>query len=267
MRSRLLVAAIGVPVLLYVVLWAPPVVLALSLGLLAAVAAWELMHCVGAEKFMPLTAAAIAGAAAFVANAYAPGPALSLALVGLTVCVFLFAVLKAGEVKLLHICAALGGMFAIPFAFTAFLRLDGAGYHRGFLLLPLVFSFMSDTFGYFVGRAMGKHKLAPKVSPKKTVEGSVGGLLGNALAGVVFVLVMNTWFGHQLNYLAMAVLGVCCSAVAQLGDLSFSLIKREFGVKDYGRIFLEHGGVLDRFDSVLFVAPVLAVVMPLLGLR
>ena len=277
MRSRLLVAAIGVPVLLYVVLWAPPVVLALSLGLLAAVAAWELMHCVGAEKFMPLTAAAIAGAAAFVANAYAPGPALSLALVGLTVWVFLFAVLKAGEVKLLHICAALGGMFAIPFAFTAFLRLDGAGYHRGFLLLPLVFSFMSDTFGYFVGRAMGKHKLAPKVSPKKTVEGAIGGLLGGVIGMTVFKLVADSMAhtltvyppiemaaGPQISWGAVFALGIIGSTISQIGDLSFSVIKREFGVKDYGNLLPGHGGILDRFDSVTFVAPFVWLALQLL---
>lgn len=169
-----------------------------------------------------------------------------------------------GEVKFQHIAAALLAVFAIPYAFSAFLRLDAAGYHRGFLLLPLIFSFGSDTFAYFAGNALGRHKLAPRVSPHKTVEGAVGGLLGNALCGVVFALVMNTWFDHAISYEGIALLGLILSAVAQLGDLSFSLIKREFGVKDYGRIFLAHGGVLDRFDSVIFVAPTLALLVELL---
>ena len=127
-----------------------------------------------------------------------------------------------------------------------------------------MFSFCSDTFAFFAGRSFGKHKLAPKVSPNKTVEGSIGGLLGNAVGGVVFALVMNTWFGQSIGYAGIAVLGLGCSVVAQLGDLSFSLIKREFGIKDYGKLFLAHGGVLDRFDSVLCVAPVLALLMPAL---
>ena len=91
--------------------------------------------------------------------------------------------------------------------------------------------------------------------------GSIGGLLGNAAGGVVFALVMNTWFGQSIGYAGMAVLGLGCSVVAQLGDLSFSLIKREFGIKDYGKLFLAHGGVLDRFDSVLFVAPVIEMIL------
>ena len=93
----------------------------------------------------------------------------------------------------------------------------------------------------------------------------MGGLLGNAAGAVIFALVMNCAVGYSISYGGIILAGVVCSVVAQLGDLSFSLIKREFGIKDYGRIFLEHGGVLDRFDSVLFVAPVLGIVMPLVG--
>ena len=92
----------------------------------------------------------------------------------------------------------------------------------------------------------------------------MGGLLGNVIGGLVFALVMNLWFNGDISYPGMALLGLGCSVVAQLGDLSFSLIKREFGIKDYGKLFLAHGGVLDRFDSVLFVAPVLALLLPVI---
>ena len=114
---------------------------------------------------------------------------------------------------------------------------------------------------------IGRHKLAPKVSPKKTVEGSIGGLVGNVICGLAFAYVMNRWFGGSIHYGSMALLALVCGVVAQIGDLSFSLIKREFGIKDYGKIFLAHGGVLDRFDSVLFVAPTLAALMQILGIR
>ena len=77
-------------------------------------------------------------------------------------------------------------------------------------------------------------------------------------------IIMNVGFGEGLDYPGIVALGIFCSVIAQLGDLSFSLIKREFGIKDYGHIFLEHGGVLDRFDSVIFVAPVLAAFLPAL---
>ena len=145
-------------------------------------------------------------------------------------------------------------------------RLEASGIHRGWLLLPFILSFACDTFAFFSGLTLGKHKLAPRVSPKKTVEGSIGGLVGNVLCGLAFAWVMNRWFSGNVPYGAMAVLALFCGAVAQVGDLSFSLIKREFGVKDYGKIFFAHGGVLDRFDSVLFVAPVLAALMHILRL-
>ena len=163
-----------------------------------------------------------------------------------------------------QIAAVLFGGVAIGYAFSSFIQIYGSGVSRGYLLLPFILSFGCDTFAYFTGLAMGRHKLVPKVSPKKTVEGSIGGLAGNVLCGLVFAWVMNRWFSGNVPYGAMAVLALFCGAVAQVGDLSFSLIKREFGIKDYGHIFLEHGGVLDRFDSVIFVAPVLGVVLGLL---
>ena len=135
------------------------------------------------------------------------------------------------------------------------------GLHRAYLLLPFILSFACDTFAYIVGCSIGKHKLAPKVSPKKSVEGSVGGLLGNVLCGCIFVFVMNRWFGGAISYGGMVILALACGVVAQVGDLSFSLIKREFGIKDYGKLFLAHGGVLDRFDSVLFVTLVIEIIL------
>lgn len=265
MKSRILVAVIGVPLILIVVLWSPVSVLAAFLAALSAVAAWELMKCVGALEHKLLCAAAVLCAAFSVATAYFTVYISGEVVVVYAMLVFSYAVFHGGSVKFQQVMAALFAMFIIPYAFSSFLRLNAAGFHRGVLLLPLLFSFGSDTFAFFAGRAFGKHKLAPKVSPHKTVEGAVGGLLGDVLCGVIFAFVMNTWFGNDISYLGIAVLGLVCSIAAQLGDLSFSLIKREFGIKDYGHIFLEHGGVLDRFDSVIFVAPVMGIIMPLLA--
>ena len=265
MKSRVFVAAVGVPLIFWVVLWAPMGVFAAFLAALSAIAAWELLTCVGAGRHRALCAASVLCAAFSVAfvyfNAYIYGELVVVYAMG----VFAYAVCRGGAVKFQQIMAAMFAMVVIPYAFGSFLRLYALGLHRAFLLLPLLFSFASDTGAFFVGRALGKHKLAPRVSPHKTVEGAVGGLLGNAAGTVIFALVMNCAVGYSISYGGIILAGVVCSVVAQLGDLSFSLIKREFGIKDYGRIFLEHGGVLDRFDSVLFVAPVLGIVMPLVG--
>ena len=265
MRSRVLVSVVGVPLILLIIFWAPAWVLAAALALLSAIAAFELTRCVDtAGEGRVLTGGAVLGALGAVWLQFQCVQWYGALLVFYTLLAFAYAVCRAGAVRLQQVLTSLFAAGALPYAFGAFLRLHDMGIHRAYLLLPLLFSFCSDTAAFFAGHAFGKHKLAPRVSPHKTVEGAVGGLLGDIVGGLVFAFFVNAAFGERLDYLGIAVLGVGCSVIAQLGDLSFSLIKREFGVKDYGHIFLAHGGVLDRFDSVVFVAPVLAALLPLL---
>lgn len=261
MKSRILVAVVGVPVLVWVVLWAPALVMMAALALLAGIAAYELMQCVGLDKTSFLLSWTIIAAIFSVEWYYDRPDYIAVWWVLYVVVAFLYAIVKAGQVKFVQILAGIFAVVVIPYSFSAFLRMEAAGIHRAYLLLPFILSFACDTFAYFAGRAFGKHKLAPRVSPKKTIEGSIGGMAGNVVCGLLFVLVMDRAFGAGISYGAMAVLALLCSIVAQVGDLSFSLIKREFGIKDYGHLFLEHGGVLDRFDSVLFVTPVIEIIL------
>ena len=262
LQSRVLVAVIGVPVLVWVVLWAPSIVMLFALCLLAGIGAMELQKCVsGGVKEKNLQEISAIYAVAVALWYYWQPEHMEMLLVAEVVSAFCYAIVKAGEVKFSQTMAALFGSIAIGYSFSAFLRMEAAGIHRAYLLLPFILSFACDTFAYFAGCAFGKHKLAPKVSPKKTIEGSIGGMAGNVVCGLIFAFVMDRWFGGSIGYGAMALLALLCSIVAQVGDLSFSLIKREFGIKDYGHLFLEHGGVLDRFDSVLFVTPVLEIIL------
>ena len=261
MKSRLLVAAVGVPVLLYVVLCAPVIVLQVGIAALSAVAGYELLRCVEAPKEWQQAAAL--GALMLVLAICFKEESVAVLIMGYVILFFFCAVLKGGAVKLLTVLATAFASVFIPFALTSFLSIHELTEHRGYLLLPFLFSFGSDTFAFFTGRIIGKRKLAPKVSPNKTVAGAVGGLVGDMLCGLGFAFVMNTYFGQSLGYVDLALMGLFCSVIAQIGDLSFSMIKREFDVKDYGHIFLAHGGVLDRFDSVLFVAPVVVELLPL----
>jgi phosphatidate cytidylyltransferase len=120
------------------------------------------------------------------------------------------------------------------------------------LFLALALAFSSDTAAYFAGRAFGKHKLYEAVSPKKTIEGSIGGLFGGVLAMVGFG---HYWLAPELPLVHAIVLGVVGSVLGQIGDLVESMIKRTFGVKDSGQVLPGHGGMLDRVDGLLFVAP------------
>ena len=265
MKSRILVAVVGIPALLYVVLAAPPFVMMVALMILAGIGGGELLRCTGGgERRDPMGVSALLPL--LTVSWYYQNPEavpLFWILYGLFLCVL--AIVKGGEIKYSLLMSAIFGGIFIGYSFSSFLRLEAGGIHRAYLLLPFILSFASDTFAFFTGLTLGKHKLAPKVSPKKTIEGSVGGLAGNVLCGLLFVWVMDRFFGGSLiGYGPMALLALFCGAVAQIGDLSFSLIKREFGIKDYGHLFLAHGGVLDRFDSVLFVAPVIEIIFSFL---
>ena len=113
---------------------------------------------------------------------------------------------------------------------------------------------------------VGKHKLIPEVSPKKTIEGSIGGTLFCALSFVAFGIIVDNFFGMNANLIFLAISGVIVSIVAQMGDLIMSLIKREYGIKDYGKLFPGHGGILDRFDSILSVSLMLAIICIFAGI-
>jgi len=133
------------------------------------------------------------------------------------------------------------------------------GHQEGKYIYLLVFfgAWFTDTFAYFIGRWMGKTPLAPEISPKKTVEGSIGGIVANMLCFAGYAWILRSQFDLNANILFFAILGALFSVVGQFGDLFASGIKRHYGVKDFGKFFPGHGGVLDRVDSILANASVM----------
>ena len=171
-------------------------------------------------------------------------------------------------------------MFAgiVIFCFYSFIRLkemlpvEEYGYDAiFFILLILCFAWGGDTCAYFAGRAFGKHKLCPVVSPKKTVEGAVGGVLGTMVFGVLVTVIysiaadrMEEFTRSNIGvsmYVIIALLACVAAVLGIYGDLFASVVKRQCGIKDYGTIFPGHGGILDRFDSVMFIAPFVTMVV------
>ena len=155
----------------------------------------------------------------------------------------------------------------VPFAFTRLMYFrDVAVYypdkgytnaHGIFLILFILFSAcMTDTFAYFTGSFLGKHKLCPKISPKKTVEGAIGGVIGCVISNVILYAVYNNFIfaNPKNNYVAIIIASVITSIVGMCGDLTASLIKRNYGIKDFGNLIPGHGGIMDRFDSIMFVS-------------
>ncbi|MGL5329272.1 MAG: phosphatidate cytidylyltransferase [Peptostreptococcaceae bacterium] len=152
--------------------------------------------------------------------------------------------------NILDIAITFMGIFYVAI-FLDFIVLTIRDFNLGYLYVWIIFiiSFATDTFAYFAGYLFGKHKLIPKVSPKKTIEGSIGGMLGSTICCVGFA------YTFKLNIMTIGIIGFVGSIVAQFGDLFASSIKRYVGIKDYGKLIPGHGGILDRFDSVILVAP------------
>ena len=260
MKQRLIVAAVGVPLLLLILLWAPAWATSAMCALLAAVASYELMRAVGGEEWellpaMPVLAAAMTGALGTRELDVAPLWILA-GVFAVILYAFLVAIATHGKEKRLGFATLAAGILSATALPAGFAGLSLLRYVSPALALtPLIGAFMSDTGAFFAGRALGRHKLCPAVSPHKTVESSVGGFIGSVAGMAVWQLAVRAIVPLEIDWLLVIALGLVGSALGQIGDLSFSVIKREYGIKDYGSIFPGHGGVLDRFDSVVFVAP------------
>lgn len=129
---------------------------------------------------------------------------------------------------------------------------------NGIYLVWMIFisSWISDTCAYLVGVMIGKHKLAPVLSPKKSIEGAVGGIVGAAVVGALFGAYLDSAFYTENFVIILAIVGGVGSVISQVGDLAASAIKRNHDIKDYGKLIPGHGGIMDRFDSVIFTAPI-----------
>ena len=120
-------------------------------------------------------------------------------------------------------------------------------------------AWMTDVFTYFTGRLFGKHKLIPEISPKKTVEGAIGGTVFCVLGFVIYAIILREHFNVMVSVWICALTGLLAAIVSQIGDLAMSALKRHYGIKDFSNLLPGHGGILDRFDSIIAVAVVLAI--------
>ena len=245
MKQRLLVAAVGVPALLVILLALPPFATTVLVCLIAGIAAYELLHT-AAKQPRPIV--------------YVLTIACALVCVWTALC--LIAVLTHGKENAMpfsdvSLCMLAGVVFPVMYSCIAYLRQTG----RVLVLMPFVIAFVGDSASMLGGMAFGGKKLSPYVSPNKTVSGFVCGPIGSALGMVILGLIEKAVWSFTIPLWYLAVIGVVANLFGQLGDLTTSLIKREVGVKDYSHLFLTHGGMLDRFDSTLFIAPVVYAMM------
>ena len=180
---------------------------------------------------------------------------IPLTVVYIIICL-VYAVLKYGETKFSLIAENIFFTFYIVVFFSYIVLIRASRGGEALIWLVLLSPWSTDTLAYFCGVFFGKHKLIEKVSPKKTIEGSIGGTIGCVAVAFVYGLIISK-LGYFPKYTNLIIFAAVSSVVSQFGDLAASCIKREHGVKDYGTLIPGHGGILDRFDSVLFCAPLM----------
>ena len=264
MGKRIMVAVIFVPLIILMLFFAPSWVLPVVVSGLAMIALHEVLWSTGFVKNPKISGLAIVLAGLIPFWVFV-GERMLPALVTL----FLYVVLLFAVAMKSHYTVTMGKMggsfflsIVIPYFLSTFIRIREMPDWRYYILLPFVVAWLSDAFALFAGMAFGKHKLAPELSPKKTVEGAVGGVAGSVAATLIYGFVMSACFGAAaVRYGLLILYALLGAVVAQFGDLAFSYIKRQYDIKDYGTIFPGHGGVLDRFDSVIFCAPLLEILI------
>ena len=275
MKQRIITGIIVVLIMIPIVLFAQTPVLPVAIAIGSVIAMFEMMRCIGMHKAwafaIPLYA--LAASLPFLTRFMAlgslnasvkPESAKHLAQHGAILMIiilfyfFTVAIFSRGKYNLADVCILFAASFYILMGFNSIVILhdNEEGGHVLYLAI-FISAWITDVFAYFCGMLFGrggKHKLIPDVSPKKTVEGSIGGTVFCVLAMMLFGWICNHFTEYNSNILMFAIGGALASIVAQIGDLLMSYIKRYYGIKDFSQLFPGHGGVLDRFDSILAVA-------------
>lgn len=282
--STIVICVCLVAFLLLVIFDIKPAITAV-LAALAATATFEITRAVGTKsKILFVLACTVSMFTVLVEGFSIAIPSGSVLLCIYALVLMCLMVARNKDIKFIHCAAAFFSSIALPFAFLCFLRLNnvadwfsGYTHHEGVYFVGLGFacSWFTDTFAYLVGRKFGKHKMAPVISPKKSIEGAVGGVVLTAVMNVLILLFFTlgcrniydySFMGESnMKFLYIVPISMVGSFISMMGDLSASVIKRNFGIKDYSQLMPGHGGIMDRFDSCVFVLPTLYCILKLVA--
>lgn len=266
MKKRILTAVILLPVILVFLFILPKVCTAILASLIAAVAAYELLWGTGLVKHLRLMIYSAVMAAGVVLWCHF-GWGYLVALVGIivfTALMYMEMLISHGKLPFQQIGLCYVAAIIVPFFLGALVRILDMDLGRHLIATPFVACFLPDAGAYFFGRAFGKHKMSPVISQNKTIEGAVGGVVIAMIGMEIYALVLDLICGLQVNYLLSLLYGLLGAGASILGDLFFSAVKRQTGIKDYGKIFPGHGGVMDRLDSLTLVSPLMEALLLLI---
>ena len=263
MAKRIIVAVVLMPAMLWIMLVPPPLAWTALVCFISAIAAFELLRAVGEGKItLPMRVVTIAAAALLPFGSWAGLGTAYVNLLSFVVTAGCFwCAIRAydeggAKIGFSHVLACLFGGITIPLALSALVELRRMDHGQYLVLLAVLLTFATDAGAYFAGVSLGKHKGVTKVSPNKSVEGYIGGFVSGVVFAIAYGGAASKIANADVNLLPLVLCGLFGALATEVGDLAFSFIKRQYGVKDYGHLLPGHGGMLDRFDSMMFCGPV-----------
>lgn len=263
MAKRIVVAVVLLPAMLWIMLAPPPLAWTALVCFISAMACFELLRATGEGKItVPMRLSAVISAVLLPFGNWAGlGTAyVGLCAFGVTAVCFWCAIraYDEGGVKIgfAHVLICLFGGAIIPLALSALVELRRMDHGQYLVLLAVLLTFATDAGAYFAGVFLGRHRGITKVSPNKSAEGYIGGFVTGVAFAILYGVVAGKIAGTELALFPLALCGLFGALATEVGDLAFSFIKRQYGVKDYGHLLPGHGGMLDRFDSMMFCGPV-----------
>ena len=258
LKHRVITAAIGIPIVVFAIWFGAPW-FSFLIAAAALAGAYEFYHMANLGRRDPLLYLGLLWTLALVLSAHYKNPDVLPIVVTAVMLISLVCLLYRPSSKeaFRNWAWAIVGALYVGWMLSYWLRLRGLEYGQNWVYLAMLTTFANDTGAYFIGRARGKRKLAPAISPSKTREGAIGGLVSAVLAAIVIATVLNLISPFAFKYWQIILLGFLVGLFAQIGDLIESLLKRSTGVKESGNLLPGHGGILDRFDSLIFVGAVI----------
>lgn len=262
MLKRLSVTIIGIPLLFVILIASNKYIIDAIVALLAVVSVYEYMKCCK-KKFKPVSwigylAAILIGFIHVIPREYILNY-LGIAIISIVALLFMHVIITDMKINAMDIAVTFFGVVYIVgfFVFIPCLfgyEKDGIGIGKYYIWYLFSTTWGSDIFAYLIGCKFGKHKFS-KISPKKSIEGAIAGLAAGTILSMVLTIIFNNFFSLQINYLVIGLISFLLTFLGQIGDFSASCIKRYFEVKDFSNLLPGHGGLIDRFDSVIFTAP------------
>ena len=270
MKTRTITSVFILLVMIPIILLSKFIIYPIALSALAVMATFEILRALGVEKnwYLSIPAYILAGVFPF-ASYFVTAQSSFTYLLTIAALIYIYmiytmgvSVFSKGQTTFKTISEVLLSVTYVVVSFTSLSMIRYIDKEIGLYKLILVFivSWVCDAMAYVVGSLIGKHKLIPEISPKKTVEGAIGGVISAIAAYMLYGLVLDLAIPNvEVNYIVLAVFGLVLAVVSQLGDLIASLIKREHNIKDYGKLLPGHGGIMDRFDSIMAVSTILLI--------